>query len=151
MTDNVSPEHRARMMSAVKGKNTEPELFVRRALYANGFRYRLHYADLPGRPDVVLPKYNVVVFVNGCFWHGHRCRRGLRPKTRMEFWNAKIGKNIERDRAALAALRRAGWRAVTIWTCELAKRTERLIAELHRRPVKRRSNSRDSRRKTPRA
>jgi DNA mismatch endonuclease (patch repair protein) len=133
MADNISAEQRFVNMRAVKGKNTKPELFVRRALYRSGFRLRLHNAELPGKPDVVLGKLHTVVFIHGCFWHGHRCRRGALPKTRPEFWEPKIRKNVARDRQAARALRRAGW--------ELKEKTDRLIADLRRRPAKRKRNS----------
>lgn len=150
MTDNMSSEQRSRNMSAVKGKNTVPELFVRRALYRNGFRYRLHCAELPGRPDVVLRSFRTVVFVHGCFWHGHQCRRGALPKSRLTFWGPKIRKNVSRDRKATRSLRRAGWRVVTIWACRLPEQTALLVADLRRRGIRRR-NSRGRRRKTRQA
>lgn len=106
-------------MAAIRGRDTKPELVVRRGLHALGFRYRLHSRNLPGRPDMVFPKFRAVLFVNGCFWHGHGCDLFRWPKTREEFWRAKIGANMARDQAALAALREAGWRTGVVWECAL--------------------------------
>lgn len=120
MTDTVSPEKRSLMMSAVRGKDTQPELRVRKALHAAGFRFRLHCKDLPGRPDVVLSKHKLVVFVHGCFWHGHsECRLAKIPATRPEFWAAKLKRNAQRDRNAINELRARGWRVLVIWQCYL--------------------------------
>ena len=107
-------------MSRIKGKDTKPEMLVRKYLHANGLRYRLHSAGLPGKPDIVLPKYKTVVFVHGCFWHRHEgCRYFVVPKTRTEFWMNKIGRNVANDEKQQAALVAAGWRVLTIWECEL--------------------------------
>jgi len=107
-------------MRRVTGANTSPELAVRRLLTAMGLRYRLHRKDLPGRPDIVLPGRRTVVFVHGCFWHGHDCKRGARaPKANADYWQAKIGRNRTRDIATAAALETLGWRVVTVWECEL--------------------------------
>jgi DNA mismatch endonuclease (patch repair protein) len=105
-------------MSAVRVKNTIPELVVRRLLYRLGYRYRLHAADLPGRPDVVFRKRHCVVFVNGCFWHGHDCPRGNPPSSNVEFWRRKIDKNRERDRGVQKKLENDGWRVLTVWECQ---------------------------------
>ncbi|MFQ5564050.1 MAG: very short patch repair endonuclease [Parvularculaceae bacterium] len=119
-TDVFPPEKRSEVMRAVKGADTKPELTLRKALFAKGFRYRLHRKDLPGKPDLVFPKYHAVVFVHGCFWHGHDCARGRRvPKTNRAYWTAKIARNRERDAKNVAALRKAGWRVFTVWECEL--------------------------------
>jgi len=115
--DIVSPAVRSRMMASIRGKNTKPELAIRSALHALGFRYRLHRKDLPGRPDIVFPKYRAVVMVHGCFWHGHDCNLFRWPTTREDFWRTKIGRNMERDRMQHAALAAAGWRIGTIWEC----------------------------------
>lgn len=131
--DFVAPHIRSRMMQAVKGRDTKPEKLVRSALHAAGFRFRLHRAGLPGRPDVVLPRYKIAVFVHGCFWHGHSCKRGARPSSNADFWNAKIERNIARDCASLARLKALGWRATVIWQCTLARDTQRLLALLSRR------------------
>lgn len=130
MTDRVPPEARSRMMAAVRGKNTKPELVVRRALHAAGFRFRLHRRDLPGRPDIVLPRHRVAVFVHGCFWHGHDCPRGRRPTSNVEFWGPKLDRNLERDSEATAALERSGWRHVAIWECSVVAGVEALLRDL---------------------
>lgn len=107
-------------MRAVKGVDTAPEMTVRRLIHSMGFRFRLHRKDLPGKPDIVLPRLHRVVFVNGCFWHGHDCARGARaPKANAEYWRAKIARNSERDAANLAALEAKGWRAEVVWECQL--------------------------------
>jgi len=107
-------------MSQIKAKNTKPELVVRKFLFANGFRYRLNQKDLPGKPDIVLKKYKTVIFVNGCFWHGHKgCKYFVLPKTRTEWWLQKIKGTQKRDRKAEIELNILGWRVITIWECEL--------------------------------
>jgi DNA mismatch endonuclease (patch repair protein) len=107
-------------MRAVKSKDTAPELRVRRLLHGMGYRYRLHRKDLPGHPDLVFAGRKAVIFIHGCFWHGHDCRRGARmPKTNADYWTMKIGRNRERDARALNALAEQGWRALTLWECEL--------------------------------
>ena len=113
-------ELRSRTMRAVRATNTAPEIAVRRLIHRMGYRFRLHRKDLPGKPDVVLPKLHKVVFVNGCFWHGHDCPRGARaPKTNPEYWSKKITGNRLRDRANTTALARIGWRATVVWECEV--------------------------------
>lgn len=115
----LTPEQRSRNMRAIKGRDTTPELTVRRLLHAMGYRFRLQRRDLPGRPDIVLPRHRVAVFVHGCFWHRHRCRYGcVEPATRPEFWRAKFAANVARDRRAVRALRRAGWRVLVVWECQ---------------------------------
>ena len=115
-----TPEERSRIMRAVKGADTAPEMTVRRLIHGMGFRFRLHRKDLPGKPDIVLPRLHRVIFVNGCFWHGHDCARGARvPKANAEYWSAKIARNSERDAANIAALEAKGWRAEVIWECQL--------------------------------
>jgi DNA mismatch endonuclease (patch repair protein) len=118
------------MMAAVRGKNTKPERAVRVALFAAGYRYRIHRRDLPGAPDIVLPRYRVVVFVHGCFWHGHDCPRGRRPASNTEFWNAKLSRNQTRDHSQRAALEALGWTVVIVWECDIASATERLLVAL---------------------
>lgn len=105
-------------MARVKQKDTAPEMVVRKTLHRLGYRFRLHRRDLPGNPDIVLPKYKSVIFVHGCFWHGHDCPRGKRPATNTEFWNTKLDKNLERDKVALDSLGQLGWRVQVIWECE---------------------------------
>ncbi len=128
MTDIVDSQTRSRMMSGIRGKNTKPELALRRSLHALGFRYRLHAKGIPGKPDIVLPKYRAVIFVHGCFWHRHAgCRYATVPATRPEFWAAKFEANVARDAAVQSALRETGWRVATVWECAL--RTETSIAQ----------------------
>jgi DNA mismatch endonuclease (patch repair protein) len=128
--DRFTPEQRSRVMSRVKGRDTRPERIVRSLLHRMGYRFRLHRKDLPGKPDVVLPRHRKVVFVHGCFWHGHEgCRRATRPKTRPEFWNRKIDSNMERDARAQRELEAMGWDVLVVWQCETrdeAALTERL-------------------------
>ena len=120
MTDVFTREKRSQVMARVKAKNTIPELAVRRLLTRMGLRYRLHRADLPGKPDVVMPGRKTVVCIHGCFWHGHDCARGARmPKANNAYWQGKISRNRERDERALVALADAGWKTITVWECEL--------------------------------
>ncbi len=122
---------RSQTMRAVKSKDTKPEWIVRRLLHAAGFRYRLHVKNLPGKPDLVFPTRRKVVFVHGCWWHGHDCARGARPaKTNACFWSTKIARNVDRDREHLAALRADGWKAHVVWECEIKK--PGLLARLRR-------------------
>jgi DNA mismatch endonuclease (patch repair protein) len=124
MADVHTKEIRSFNMSRIRSKNTRPELAVRKFLHAAGFRYRLHDKKLPGKPDIVLPKYRTVIFVHGCFWHGHRdCRYFVVPKTRTDWWLDKINGNIEKDVGAAAALRNMGWQVLEIWECGLKKNT----------------------------
>lgn len=128
MTDIVDKQTRSRMMAGIKGKDTKPELVLRRALHAGGFRYRLHSKNVPGRPDLVFPKHHAIVFVHGCFWHRHEgCRYTTTPSTRPEFWQAKFDANVIRDAAIRDQLREAGWRVATVWECSLRK-TDQLVA-----------------------
>lgn len=114
-------EQRSRTMRAVKDRDTKPEMMVRRLLHRMGYRYRLHRKDLPGKPDIVFASRRKVIFVNGCFWHGHSCKRGNRlPKTNAEYWKSKIMRNVERHSNQLAKLAAAGWTGLTLWECELA-------------------------------
>ena len=114
-------------MSHVKSKNTAPEIKLRSILHRNGFRFRLNRKDLPGKPDIVLPKYKAVIFVHGCFWHGHDCKRGQRPQTNVEFWNKKINKNMERDKQDIIKLKELGWRVMVVWECDLKKTNEDVL------------------------
>jgi DNA mismatch endonuclease (patch repair protein) len=117
--DVLTAEQRRLNMSRIRGRDTKPEMLLRRALWKRGFRYRLHDRSLPGTPDMVFPRYQAVVFVHGCFWHGHGCALFVVPSTNREFWLGKIGGNRERDTRALDALRAAGWRVFTVWECAL--------------------------------
>ncbi|RQO40181.1 very short patch repair endonuclease [Chryseobacterium sp. KBW03] len=120
MADVHSKEIRSFNMSKIKGKNTKPELLVRKFLFSQGFRYRLHDKKLPGKPDIILPKYKTVIFVNGCFWHGHEgCKYFVVPKTRTEWWLDKINRNIEKDKENKIILTNTGWKVIEIWECEL--------------------------------
>lgn len=122
MPDVMTPLQRHNCMSHIRSKNTKPEQLVRQALWHRGFRYRLHAKDIPGKPDIVLPKYKTVIFINGCFWHGHEgCKDFVIPKTNTAFWLEKIGKNKERDGQVVTALKSKGWNVITIWGCELKK------------------------------
>ena len=123
MADIVSPEKRSDMMSGIRGKDTKPEIIVRGLLHRLGYRFRLHRKDLPGRPDIVLPKWRAVIFVNGCYWHGHEdCHLVRPPKTRTEFWTNKITGNQARDRRNHAALLDASWKVIVIWECAVSKK-----------------------------
>jgi DNA mismatch endonuclease (patch repair protein) len=129
MADVVDAPTRSRMMSGIRGKDTKPEILVRKALFKAGFRFRLHRRDLPGVPDVVLPGRKVAVFVHGCFWHMHAgCRYAKLPATRPDFWLEKLSGNVARDNAARQALREDGWRVLTVWEC--ATRNEGVLAGL---------------------
>jgi DNA mismatch endonuclease, patch repair protein len=126
MTDVFTPEKRSYCMSRVKSGNTKPELLVRSLVHRLGFRFRLHRRDLPGRPDIVLPRLRKVIFVHGCFWHGHEgCPRSARPTTNREFWEKKLSGNVERDEKNLQRLNELGWETLIVWTCE-TKNTDRL-------------------------
>jgi DNA mismatch endonuclease (patch repair protein) len=123
MVDHVSTEKRSQIMASIKSKNTEPELLIRKILYAAGYRYRLHGIKLPGKPDIVMRKYKAAIFIHGCFWHGHGCNlsKGL-PKTRKEFWESKIINNKARDERNVDQLLSEGWRVCTIWDCALQRK-----------------------------
>lgn len=126
--DIVDTATRSRMMSAIRGKDTLPEMVVRRFLHGLGYRYRIHRKDLPGKPDLVLPRLKVCIFVHGCFWHRHPgCAFATTPKTRPEFWNEKFQKNVARDLANIGALDAAGWRVLIVWECELKNDPETLV------------------------
>ena len=127
MADVHTKEIRSYNMSQIKGKNTKPEMLVRKFLFANGYRYKLNDKTLPGKPDIVLPKYKTVIFVHGCFWHGHKylpgrqtgCKYFVVPKTRTDWWLHKINSNIANDTKVVKALRKDGWKIITIWECNL--------------------------------
>lgn len=120
MADSISPDKRSWVMSRIKSRHTRPEMIVRSLLHRMGYRFRLHKKTLPGKPDIILPKYKAVIFVNGCFWHRHDCKSGDRlPKTRVEYWRAKLEGNRERDRINMDALRAQGWKVLVVWECML--------------------------------
>jgi DNA mismatch endonuclease, patch repair protein len=119
MVDVVDIATRSRMMSGIRGRNTKPEIMVRSMLHREGFRFRLHAASLPGKPDILLPRYRSVIFVNGCFWHGHCCSLFKWPSTRPDFWQQKIARNRQNDSRAHDALLAAGWRVAVVWECAL--------------------------------
>jgi DNA mismatch endonuclease (patch repair protein) len=139
LTDTLSPEGRSECMSRVRGKDTKPEIKVRRFLHAAGLRYRLHAADLPGKPDLVFPSRRIALFVHGCFWHRHDdpdCRLARMPKSRLDFWEPKLRANVERDARNADALADAGWRVMVVWECALADddRLEKIFREIHTTP-----------------
>jgi DNA mismatch endonuclease (patch repair protein) len=134
MADIVDKQTRSRMMSRIRGRNTKPELAVRKALSAAGLRYRLHAKLLPGRPDIVLAKARCAIFVHGCFWHRHaRCKYAYTPKSNLEFWLEKFDSNVRRDKRARVALRKNGWRVLVVWECQAdGKRLEKLARTVRR-------------------
>lgn len=138
MADVLSKEQRSRCMSHIRSKDTKPEVLVRRFLFAHGFHFRLHRKDLPGKPDIVLPRYKTVIFINGCFWHGHSsCKYSTLPSTNREFWETKISGNIQRDKETYSRLAQSGWKVIEIWQCQLKPKTkdqtlQNLITELQK-------------------
>lgn len=132
MADKYEPEVRSRIMSKVRSKDTKPEKLVRSLLHKSGFRFRLHRKDLPGSPDIVLPGRQKVIFVHGCFWHGHDgCSRSSRPSSNVDYWDKKLDRNIERDRENKKELRKLGWKPLVIWECE-TKRYKHLLRKITR-------------------
>lgn len=126
MADAMTPEQRSRCMAAIKGKDTKPEMIVRKYLFSRGLRFRVQVRRLPGTPDIVLPKYKTVIFVNGCFWHSHEgCKYFRLPKSNIEFWKDKIERNIERDKESMRALLDLGWKVIRVWECELRNKVNR--------------------------
>jgi DNA mismatch endonuclease (patch repair protein) len=123
MADVVTPDVRSRMMSGIRGRNTKPELILRKGLHELGFRFRLNERDLPGKPDIVFPKYRAVLFAHGCFWHHHKCHLFKWPKSREQFWRSKIERNREVDIRTISQLTAAGWRCGIVWECALKGRT----------------------------
>lgn len=120
MTDHLSPSHRSWNMSRIHSKNTKPEKIVRSMLFSMGFRFRINRKDLPGKPDIVLPRYKTVIFVHGCFWHRHEgCNRATMPKSNTDFWEKKFCANVERDQRVKYELAALGWKVITVWECEL--------------------------------
>ena len=134
MTDPLTPQRRSWLMSRVGAKNTTPEMVVRRLLFREGYRFRLHRRDLSGSPDIVLPRFQTVIFVHGCFWHRHPgCSKATTPKTRVDFWAEKFARNVERDKRNVQRLEEQGWRTIVVWECETTKPDslrERLCSEL---------------------
>ena len=137
MSDIYPKSKRSDIMSKITGKETVPEILVRKFLFSKGLRFRKNVKGLPGKPDIVLPKYKTAVFIHGCFWHGHSCNRGALPKTNYEFWQEKIGKNIERDVRHISELQVSGWNVIIVWQCEIQNKEDRntrlnkLIEEIH--------------------
>ena len=129
-TDVLTPEQRRLVMSRIRNKDTKPEMLLRRGLHGRGLRYRLHGAGIPGKPDMVFPKYRAVLFVHGCFWHGHGCSLFKWPQTRAAFWKSKISGNMERDRKVRAALTMAGWRTIVVWECALRGKHRKLLQDV---------------------
>ncbi len=126
MTDKMTPEQRHRCMAAIKGKDTKPEIIVRKYLFSRGLRYRVNVKKLPGSPDIVLRKYGVAIFIDGCFWHGHKeCKYYKLPSTNIDFWKTKIAKNLARDYVNNVDLDLAGWRVIRIWECEIKTKEQR--------------------------
>jgi len=120
LMDIFSKSKRSDIMSKISGKETKPEILVRKYLFSKGFRYRKNAKDLPGKPDIVLPKYKTIIFIHGCFWHGHEgCKKSALPTTNIEFWKGKIAKNIERDKLNISNLHNKGWKVIIVWQCEL--------------------------------
>lgn len=130
MADVVDKETRSRMMSGIRGKDTRPELLIRRMLHSRGYRYRLHDSSLPGKPDLVFPKYGAVILVNGCFWHGHNCHLFKWPSTRQDFWREKISRTREKDEENIKRLRQDGWRVLEIWECATKGKHRLAIEEI---------------------
>lgn len=131
MADVHEPETRSYNMSQISGKDTKPEMIVRKFLHANGFRYRLHVKDLPGKPDLVLPKYNTVIFVHGCFWHAHEdCKYFKIPDTRTGWWKEKLYGNKDRDERNVEELEEMGWKVIVVWECELKAEKKKTLIKL---------------------
>lgn len=125
MTDMFTPKRRSEIMANIRSADTIPEVELRRLVHALGYRFRLHRSDLPGKPDVVLPRHQAAIMMHGCFWHGHKCKDGRRPGSNTEYWNKKLDRNLQRDKRNLGALRRLGWRCLIVWECQL-KNKDRL-------------------------
>lgn len=125
--DTFSKSKRSQIMSKISGKETKPEILVRKYLFSNGFRFRKNVKDLPGKPDIVLPKYKTIIFIHGCFWHGHSCKRGKLPESNREFWQEKINKNTERDNRNASQLKEKGWNVIVVWQCEIKNKEDKKI------------------------
>ena len=132
MADFFTKEKRSWIMSRVKGRDTKPEILVRSVIHRMGYRFRVHRSDLPGNPDIVLPRHGKIIFVHGCFWHGHkRCPRSKRPTTNKSFWNEKLNKNIDRDKRQQKEIKNMGWKVLVVWQCEIRK-PSKLLEKLER-------------------
>ena len=130
MTDNLTPEKRSWNMGLIRSRDTKPERLVRHILHSHGYRFRLHRKDLPGKPDIILPRYNTAIFVNGCFWHQHQgCKRSNIPKSNLNYWINKLSRNVQRDKENKRMLKKAGWKILIIWECE-CKAPDKLVAKL---------------------
>jgi len=130
MADKVDKKRRSEIMSSIRGQNTKPEMIVRKYLFSKGFRYRLHDKSLPGKPDIKLTKYNSLVFINGCFWHGHTdCKIYVMPKTNKKFWYSKIENNVERDKRNIELLKNLGWKIIVVWECEIKRKNRELALQ----------------------
>lgn len=127
MSDIYSKSKRSDIMSKISGKETKPEILVRKYLFSKGFRFRKNVKGLPGKPDIVLPKYKVIIFIHGCFWHGHSCKRGNLPSSNIQFWENKISQNISRDENVTQKLKELGWKVIIIWQCEIQNNLSREI------------------------
>lgn len=130
MTDHVDSRARSAIMAKVKSRDTGPEMEVRRALHKAGHRFQLHRADLPGRPDLVFPRHRIALFVHGCFWHWHGCKRSRMPKSNVDYWTKKIDRNVKRDSQARSELNSLGWKWEIVWECEVASGVKHISAEL---------------------
>ncbi|MCB0375453.1 MAG: DNA mismatch endonuclease Vsr [Sinomicrobium sp.] len=133
MADILTPEKRSWNMSRIKGKNTKPEVLLRSLLHQAGFRFRIHASNLPGKPDIVLPRYNTVIFMNGCFWHRHKnCKYAYSPKSRQDFWQEKFARTVQRDQEKTEKLIEDGWQVRTVWECELENNPDSIVAKIIR-------------------
>jgi len=131
MADILTPEKRSWNMSRIKGKNTKPEVLLRSLLHQAGFRFRIHAGNLPGKPDIILPRYNTVIFVNGCFWHRHKnCKYAYSPKSRQDFWQEKFSRTVQRDQEKTEKLIKDGWQVHTVWECELKNDPDSIVVEI---------------------
>lgn len=138
MMNRLSPEKRSKIMASIRSKDTKPEISVRKKLHKMGFRFRLYKKDLPGKPDIVLPRYKIAIWVQGCFWHAHTCKAGERPRTRIDYWEPKIAKNIERDKKNQKIMKELGWANFIIWECEVndERKFSRKLSQLQKKTKK---------------
>lgn len=141
MADFLTPKERSDLMSKIRSKDTTPEIFIRKLLFKKGYRYRVHYSKLPGNPDLAFPKYHAVIFVHGCFWHGHNCHIFSLPKSKFKFWKEKITKNQKRDAQAYEKLSGLGWRICTIWECAITGKSKLSSKEIEKKAVEFLGNS----------